>query len=117
MYVDDLDGFHRIRDLVDHPALKLTLDVGHAHMTEPSAADALRACAAEIVNVHLEGMNRARHDHLLPGEGDLDLGGVVATLREIAYSGPANLELSRHGHMAVDAARRALEFFRPFGLP
>jgi len=117
MYVEDLAGFRRIRDLAGHPALKLTLDVGHAHMTEPSAAHALRACACDIVNVHLEGMDRLRHDHLLPGEGDLDLGAVVAALREIGYTGPANLELSRHGHMAVEAARRALEFFRPFGLP
>jgi L-ribulose-5-phosphate 3-epimerase len=117
MHVEDLAGFERIRRLVDHPALRLTLDVGHAHMTEPSAADAVRACAADLVNVHLEGMDRRRHDHLLPGEGDLDLGGVVAALREVGYEGPANLELSRHSHMAVDAARRAIEFFRPLGLP
>src|SRR5204863_102430 len=53
----------------------------------------------------------------LPGEGDLDLAAVVSTLREIDYRGPANLELSRHGHRAVEAARRAIEFFRPLGLP
>ena len=62
-------------------------------------------------------MRRDRHQHLLPGEGDLDLAAVVSTLREIDYRGPANLELSRHGHMAVEAARRAIEFFRPLGLP
>jgi L-ribulose-5-phosphate 3-epimerase len=117
MHIDDLEGFRRVRDLVDHPNLKLTLDVGHAHMTETSAADAIRCSAADIVNVHLEGMDRRTHDHLLPGEGDLDLASVVTALRDVGYGGPANLELSRHGHMAVDAARRALEFFRPLGLP
>ena len=117
MHIEDLAGYRRIRDLVGHPSLKLTLDVGHAHMTETSAADAIRAFASDIVNVHLEGMDRRRHDHLLPGEGDLDLGSVVDALRSVGYRGPANLELSRHGHMAVDAARRALDFFRPLGLP
>lgn len=117
MWIEDLAGWRRIRDLVAEPALGLTLDVGHAHMTEPSAAHAVVESAADLVNVHLEGMRRERHDHLLPGDGDLDLAAVVAALRRIGYRGPANLELSRHGHMAVDAARRAVEFFRPLGLP
>jgi len=117
MHVEDMAGFARIRRLVDHPALKLTLDVGHAHITESSAADTVRAFGNDLVNVHLEGMDRRRHDHLLPGEGDLDLATVVTALREVGYAGAANLELSRHSHMAVDAARRAIEFFRPLGLP
>jgi sugar phosphate isomerase/epimerase len=117
MYVEDLRGWERIRDLVAHPALRLTLDAGHAHMTEVDAPAAIRRFGPEIVNVHLEGMRRARHDHLLPGEGDLDLAAVIGALREIGYRGPANLELSRHAHMAVEAARRALDFLRPLGLP
>jgi len=117
MHIENLAGFRRIRDRVGEPGLRLTLDVGHAHMSEESAPEAIRRSAREIVNVHLEGMRHDRHEHLLPGEGDLDLAAVVSALREIDYRGPANLELSRHGHMAVDAARRAIEFFRPFGLP
>jgi len=117
MHIGDLVGFRRIRDRVGEPGLRLTLDVGHAHMTEESAPAAIRRSAREIVNVHLEGMRRDRHEHLLPGEGDLDLAAVVSALREIDYRGPANLELSRHGHMAVEAARRAIDFFRPLGLP
>ena len=117
MHVEDMAGYRRIAALVDHPRLRLTLDVGHAHITEDDAAETIRRFAGEIVNVHLEGMRRDRHDHLLPGEGDLDLAAVVSALRETDYTGPANLELSRHGHMAVEAARRALDFFRPLGLP
>ncbi|TMB12207.1 MAG: sugar phosphate isomerase/epimerase, partial [Deltaproteobacteria bacterium] len=71
MHIADLAGFRRLRDRVGEPGLRLTLDVGHAHMTEESAPAAIRRCAGEIVNVHLEGMRRDRHEHLLPGEGDL----------------------------------------------
>jgi len=117
MHIEDLAGFRRIRDRAGEPGLRLTLDVGHAHMTEESAPEAIRRFAREIVNVHLEGMRRDRHEHLLPGEGDLDLAAVVSALRGVDYRGPATLELSRHGHMAVEAARRAIEFFRPLGLP
>jgi sugar phosphate isomerase/epimerase len=117
MHVESMADYRRVRALVDDPALRLTLDVGHAHITEVSAPATIREFPADVVNVHLEGMHRDRHDHLLPGEGDLDLAAVIAAFREIGYSGPANLELSRHSHMAVDAARWAIAFFRPLGLP
>ena len=57
-------------------------------------------------------MRRPVHDHLAPWEGDLDLGAVVAALREVGYAGPATFELSRHSHAAVDTARRAIELIR-----
>src|SRR5438445_5540271 len=106
MHIEDLAGFRRMRDRVGEPCLRLTLDVGHAHMTEESALEAIRRSAREIVNVHLEGMRRDRHEHLPPGDGDLDLAAAVAALREIDYHGPAPLELSRHGHMPAEPARR-----------
>ena len=90
----------------------LTLDVGHAHLTEDSAEETVRRYAARLANVHLEGMRRPVHDHLVPWEGDLDLGRVVAALGEVGYAGPATFELSRHSHAAVDTARRAIEFIR-----
>jgi len=111
MYIEDMAGFARVRALVDDPALRLTLDVGHAHITETDGAEAtVRAWAAEIVNAHVEGMRRSEHDHLVPWDGDLDVRAVLRTLDEVGYAGPACFELSRHSHDAVRVARRALEF-------
>ena len=111
MYLEDMAGFARIRALVDDPALRLTLDVGHAHITEDAGAEAtVRAWAGDIVNVHVEGMRRTEHDHLVPWDGDLDVRGVLRALDEVGYTGPACFELSRHSHDAVRIARRALEF-------
>jgi sugar phosphate isomerase/epimerase len=116
MYVEDMATFARIEARVAHPALKLTLDVGHAHLTETAGAEAtIRAWAPKIVNVHVEGMRRGAHDHLVPWEGDLDVRGAVAALRAAGYRGPATLELSRHSHAAVATARRAFEFLRVVG--
>ncbi len=112
MHVETMADFDRIAAAVSHPAFALTLDVGHAHLSEDSAAETVRRYAARLANVHLEGMRRPVHDHLLPWEGDLDLAAVIAALREVGYSGPATFELSRHSHAAVDTARRALEFIR-----
>ena len=112
MHVESMADFDRIAGAVGHPALRLTLDVGHAHLTEDSAADTVRRYGDKLANVHLEGMRRPVHDHLAPWEGDLDLGAVVAALREVGYAGPATFELSRHSHAAVDTARRAIELIR-----
>ncbi|MCB9559120.1 MAG: sugar phosphate isomerase/epimerase [Kofleriaceae bacterium] len=114
MYVEDMAAFARIRARVDDPALRLTLDVGHAHLTEAAGADAtVRAWADDIVNVHVEGMRRPDHDHLVPWDGDLDVVGVVRALRATGYAGPATFELSRHSHDAARIARRAFEFVAP----
>jgi sugar phosphate isomerase/epimerase len=117
MYVSDLAGFARLLTRVDHPALQLTLDVGHAHLTEADgAAAAITRVARHTVNVHLEGMRRPVHDHLVPWEGDLDLGAAIAALRATGYAGPATLELSRHSHDAVRIAGQARAYFRELGL-
>ncbi len=110
MHVESMADFDRIVAALGHPALRLTLDVGHAHLTEDSAPDTVRRYRDRLANVHLEGMRRPVHDHLAPWEGDLDLAAVMAALREVGYAGPATFELSRHSHAAVDTARRALEF-------
>ncbi len=113
MHVETMAHFERIRTAVDHPALGLTLDVGHAHLLEAEGAEAVVARWSEaIVNVHLEGMRSGTHEHLPPWEGDLDVRGVVAALGRAGYVGPATLELSRSSHDAVRTARRALRYLR-----
>lgn len=111
MFVESMSQYERIAAAVDHSAFRLTLDVGHAHLTEADGAPAtVRRFRDAIVNVHLEGMQKGVHDHLPPWEGDLDVREVLRALDEIGYGGPATFELSRHSHAAVDTARRAFDF-------
>jgi L-ribulose-5-phosphate 3-epimerase len=114
MYIEDMAGFARIQKKVDHRALQLTLDIGHAHLTEDAGAEAtIRQWAEQIVNVHVEGMRKPAHDHLVPWEGDLDVRHALRVLRDVGYSGPATLELSRHSHDAARVARAAAEYLQP----
>jgi L-ribulose-5-phosphate 3-epimerase len=111
MLVATMGDFTHLLAQIKHPALKLTLDIGHAHLSEDgSVCDVVRRFAPHLVNVHLEGMTRLEHDHLPPWEGDLDVGAVLRTLVEIGYDGPATFELSRHSHAAVEVARRSFAF-------
>jgi sugar phosphate isomerase/epimerase len=113
MFVDTLAGWDALRARVPHPRLGLTLDAGHVLCEaggDPAAA--VRAHAAELVNVQIEDMKRGAHEHLPFGRGDLDLPAALAALREAGYAGLVGVELSRDSHRAAEAVRESLRALR-----
>jgi len=113
MFIDTMPRFDELRRRVDHPSFGLTVDIGHLHcLGEVPIADQLRKWRHLLWNVHIEDMRRGVHDHLMFGEGEIDFGPVLAALDEIGYQGGVHVELSRHGHDAVETARKALAFLR-----
>jgi L-ribulose-5-phosphate 3-epimerase len=116
MFVDTLAGWDALRARVPHRALGLTLDLGHCLCeTGGDPAAAVRARAAEIVNVQISDMKRGVHEHLPFGKGDLDLRACVAALREARYGGLVGVELSRDSHRAPDAVRESMAALRAAG--
>ncbi|MDP9348265.1 MAG: sugar phosphate isomerase/epimerase, partial [Gemmatimonadota bacterium] len=112
MLVETLAEWERLRDAVAHPALGLTLDVGHVPCTEAiEPAEAIRRHGEELLNVHLDDVRGRVHEHLQVGEGELDWGSIARALREVRFPGVASFELSRHSHAAPQAAREALSRF------
>ena len=113
MFIDTMDRFAELRDRVDHPLFGLTIDIGHLHcLGEVPIADQLRRWRERLWNIHIEDMRRGVHDHLMFGEGEIDFGEVLGALEEIGYEGGVHVELSRHSHDAVEAARRSFDFLR-----
>ncbi len=114
MFIDTFARFARLDERVRHPLFDLTVDVGHVHCVEPGdAASHLPRWAGRIANVHIEDMARGVHEHLMFGEGTIEFAPIIAALRSIDYRGGLHVELSRHGHMAVDAVRRSASILRP----
>jgi sugar phosphate isomerase/epimerase len=71
----------------------------------------VRRGAETLAHVHIEDMRRGVHEHLMFGEGELDLEAALGVLAEVGYNGLVAVELSRHSHAAhetVPAAMRAL---------
>ncbi len=92
--------------------LGLTVDIGHLYVTHEGApADVLRAARGRIHQVHIEDICRGIHEHLAPGEGEIDFAEVWAALAKIGYAGPVCFELSRSSHAAPDMVRLAREVF------
>ncbi|MCS6978246.1 MAG: sugar phosphate isomerase/epimerase [Gemmatales bacterium] len=115
MFIATLDDFADLEGRVRHPAFGLTVDIGHLHCQgELPIAEKLCAWNRLLWNVHIEDMRRGVHEHLQFGEGEIDFGPVIEALKCIGYRGGLCVELSRHSHDAVNAARHALHFLRRF---
>jgi sugar phosphate isomerase/epimerase len=79
----------------------LCLDIGHLYVTgELPPAEVIARCADRLAQVHLEDMRRGVHEHLPPGEGDVDFAAVRSALQRQGYAGPVCFELSRCSHRA-----------------
>jgi sugar phosphate isomerase/epimerase len=114
MFVDTLDRFDVLADLLDAPdAFGLTLDVGHCRCLEPwPVPDCVRRAAPRLVHVQIEDMRRGTHEHLEFGDGEIDFPPVLAALDAVGYRGLTSVELPRHSHAAPEVARRCIEFLR-----
>jgi sugar phosphate isomerase/epimerase len=110
MHIESMAHYERIRAGFEHPAFRLTLDLGHAHLTESSVEETIRKYLDQIVNVHVEGMRRPHHDHLVPWDSGYEVREALRLLEELGYDGPATLELSRSSHDAVRIATEAFAF-------
>lgn len=116
MAVATMAEFDRLCVDLGAAAPALALDVGHLYVTESEDAPSLcRRYAARCAQVHLEDMRRGVHDHLPPGEGDVDFPAVLTGLREGGYGGPVCFELSRSSHAAPDLVARCRDVFRASG--
>jgi sugar phosphate isomerase/epimerase len=93
-------------DQVNQPALGLLLDTFHVNIEEASWTEPFRTAmrAGKLYHIHLGDNNR-----LPPGGGLIDFPAIVATLREIGYSGYLSAELLCKPD-ADTAARQTLEY-------
>ena len=95
---------------LDHTHLGLLIDTFHANIEEPS----FRYCIEEgmksgrLWHVHVGDSNR-----LAPGEGHIDFGAVVATLREFGYEGYCSAELLS-GTTPDEKAKATIQHLRQF---
>lgn len=115
MFVATMGAFERLHDRLGDALFGLTLDLGHVHcLNDGDPAGHLRRWTHKLWNVHIEDMHRGAHEHLMFGDGDMPYAPIFAALREINCVAPVHVELSRHSHNAVEAARQAFAFLSRF---
>lgn len=83
---------------VDQPNVGVLLDSFHWYTSSGTIEDILSLSPEQIVMVHLNDapdvpIDRQMDDQrLLPGEGVIDLAGMLNALRKIGYAGPVSVE-------------------------
>ncbi len=113
MFIENLAEYQKLKEQVENPLFGLTLDVGHAFLTEDnSLANCIRNFRHSLKNIHLEDMQTGHHKHLQFGDGEINFSEVFDALKDIKYAGLVNVELSRHSRKAVNAAGQAYNFLR-----
>lgn len=99
------DDLVRYLDAVNHPNCRAAFDTFHANIEEKNIADAIRRVAPYLVHVQI-----SENDRSTPGQGHIDLDGILTTLDEIGYDGP--LAIEAFGQNPPDMAAAA-HIFRP----
>jgi sugar phosphate isomerase/epimerase len=111
MFIENLTQYRMLKQRLDHNLWGLTLDLGHAFLTEEAGpAACIRQFKDDINNIHAEDMRKGTHEHLQFGEGEMDFIEIFKALKEINYTGLVNVELSRHSRNAFHAAGQAFEY-------
>ncbi len=98
--------------------LAANLDLGHTFLVDPDPLAAIRSLGKRIVHCHVENMKAGVHKHLLPQEGDMDLGVYFRELAAVGFTGGLALDLYGVDYAAV--APEALAYLRslmPAGAP
>jgi sugar phosphate isomerase/epimerase len=111
--VATLDDWRRLKSELGHPALRLTLDLGHIVCSEPEPwPAALRAAMSDVVHIQIDDHRPGTHEHLPFGDGVAPLAELLAVITESGYAGQVAVELARHSHDAPNQARRSIEVLR-----
>jgi sugar phosphate isomerase/epimerase len=66
--------------------------------------------SSKIVHCHIENMRTGVHDHLLPQEGNMDLGAYLSRLDDVGFAGGLALDVYKYDYEA--AAPEAIAFLR-----
>lgn len=112
MAVETVSDYERIRAALGSASPQLTLDIGHLYAVwEGEPAAVVTRSAPFMAQVHLEDHRRGVHEHLLPGDGEVDFENVLRAISESGYEGPVCFELSRQSHCAPTAVATCRELW------
>ncbi len=114
LLIERTEELVRLIEKVKHPRLGANLDIGHVVVAGEDPRKAIRALAGRIWNVHLEDIRGRKHYHLVPGEGDVDLPGVLRALERTGYRGGLTWELYTGADAPERAARATARYGRRF---
>jgi len=96
----------------DSPYLGANLDLGHSHVLAEDPETVISGLSPKIFHVHVEDIRARKHQHLIPGTGDMDFHTLLGLLDAHCYTGFVTVELYTYPHEPASAARQALRYLQ-----
>ena len=110
LLLETVDQYLELRKLLRSPAMGLNFDIGHSYCVSEDPAEAIKKAASHIKHFHLEDIAASRiHHHLVPGDGAIDFGPVIQSIRNIGYDDWITVELYPYADNPDEAATTAFE--------
>jgi len=99
---------------VRSPIVGINFDIGHFFCAGENPAEAFETLFQWVGHVHLEDIGKSRiHQHLVPGDGAIDLEAVFRVMKALDYQGDMTLELYTYANGPAVAGVKSLEHLRP----
>jgi sugar phosphate isomerase/epimerase len=114
LLIETADQYLEFATKIQSSHLGLNFDIGHFYCVKDEPAPTVHKLKEHIRHVHLEDIAATRvHHHMIPGEGAIDFGPVLAALRDVGYDGWVTVELytchENPDHAAKTARERVLK--------
>ncbi|MCK5116948.1 MAG: sugar phosphate isomerase/epimerase [Candidatus Aegiribacteria sp.] len=75
------------------PLAGINLDAGHLHLQERCTVENIKVLGDRIFHVHVEGMSRSEHTHLIPDKGNMVWQDLFSGLAQARYGGSLTIDL------------------------
>ena len=98
--IRSLRGAASVAEAADHPRVGILFDLAHYHCTASKFEDLTEQVVGRILHVHVDDMRdkpgdlcNCNSDRVLPGEGCLDVAGILGHLEQFGYTGNFAIEM------------------------
>ena len=94
--------------------LTINLDIGHSYITGENLMESIKNLKNHLSCVHLDDMKGKKHEHLIPGDGEIDFRKVFNALQDIHYNGYLVVDLFHIQESPVSFADKSLKRLKEF---
>jgi sugar phosphate isomerase/epimerase len=113
LLIENSDQFIHFIKNFDSESVGLNLDIGHFFCVGEDPSKVIHKLSEYIRHVHLEDISAdRRHNHLILGEGAIDISSALKSLKDIGYEGFITVELYPYQDCPAYAANQSMKFIK-----
>lgn len=112
LLIERADEAMLLLDHFDSQNLGINLDLGHSWVAGEDPILIIETLQDKLFHIHLEDIKDRKHYHLIPGEGNIPLPSILATLDRVHYTGSVILELYTYPDQPEKAAFTSLQYLQ-----